>query len=120
MAGSMIQIEGDGGAVPVYLSVPPARSGPGVIVIQEWWGLVPHVRGVADRLAAHGFVAAAPVAGIRAQLERAGVPATFHEYPGTSHAFFNDDRPGIHDADAAERSWDRTLAFFREQLGAGA
>jgi carboxymethylenebutenolidase len=35
-------------------------SGPGVIVIQEWWGLVPHIQDVADRFAAAGFTALAP------------------------------------------------------------
>ncbi|MDQ4501519.1 dienelactone hydrolase family protein [Sinomonas sp. ASV322] len=43
-----------------YLALPPAGSGPGVIVIEEWWGLVDHIRDVADRLAAEGFVALAP------------------------------------------------------------
>ena len=43
-----------------YLALPPARSGPGVIVIQEWWGLTDHIADVADRLAAEGFVALAP------------------------------------------------------------
>jgi carboxymethylenebutenolidase len=43
-----------------YLAVPDAGRGPGVIVIQEWWGLVPHIQSVADRLAAAGFVALAP------------------------------------------------------------
>ncbi|WP_138417110.1 dienelactone hydrolase family protein [Sinomonas gamaensis] len=43
-----------------YLALPPSGSGPGVIVIQEWWGLVDHIRDVADRLAAEGFVALAP------------------------------------------------------------
>jgi carboxymethylenebutenolidase len=38
----------------------PAHPGPGVVVIQEWWGLVPHIEHVADRLAAEGFVALAP------------------------------------------------------------
>ncbi len=37
-----------------------AVQGPGVIVIQEWWGLVPHITDVADRFAAEGFVALAP------------------------------------------------------------
>jgi carboxymethylenebutenolidase len=36
----------------------PARAG--VVVIQEWWGLVPHIRDVADRFAAEGFTALAP------------------------------------------------------------
>jgi carboxymethylenebutenolidase len=33
---------------------------PGVVVIQEWWGLDEHIRDVARRLAAEGFVAVAP------------------------------------------------------------
>ena len=43
-----------------YLAVPATGSGPGVIVIQEWWGLTDHIAEVADRLAAAGFVALAP------------------------------------------------------------
>lgn len=43
-----------------YLARPASGSGPGVIVIQEWWGLTDHIRDVADRLAAEGFVALAP------------------------------------------------------------
>jgi carboxymethylenebutenolidase len=43
-----------------YLAIPSSASGPGVIVIQEWWGLTDHIAGIADRLAAEGFVALAP------------------------------------------------------------
>jgi carboxymethylenebutenolidase len=43
-----------------YLAVPEVGTGPGVIVIQEWWGLTDHIAGIADRLAAEGFVALAP------------------------------------------------------------
>jgi carboxymethylenebutenolidase len=43
-----------------YLALPATGSGPGVIVIQEWWGLTEHISGIADRLAAEGFVALAP------------------------------------------------------------
>lgn len=43
-----------------YLSVPDSGSGPGLLVIQEWWGLVDHIRDVCDRFAAEGFVALAP------------------------------------------------------------
>ena len=35
-------------------------GGPGVVVIHEWWGLVPHILDVCDRLAARGFTALAP------------------------------------------------------------
>lgn len=43
-----------------HLATPDGGSGPGVIVIQEWWGLNEQLRGVADMLAGHGFVALAP------------------------------------------------------------
>jgi len=50
----------NGGQAHGYLAVPPSGSGPGVIVIQEWWGLTDHIVDIADRLAAEGFVALAP------------------------------------------------------------
>lgn len=43
-----------------YLATPTGGSGPGVIVIQEWWGLDSGIKEMADRLAAAGFVALAP------------------------------------------------------------
>lgn len=43
-----------------YLALPASGRGPGVVVLQEWWGLVDHIRDVADRLAREGFVALAP------------------------------------------------------------
>jgi len=227
MAGSMTEIPVNGDAVPAYISLPPSGQGPGVVVIQEWWGLVPHIRDVADRMAAQGFVALAPdlyrgkettepdeagklimglamgqaakdmtaavdallampettgqgvgvvgfcvggglalflatrkpevtavvcyygfpreglewdlsavkaavlghfaehddfappelVEGIERQLRDAGVDVTFHRYPGTGHAFFNDDQPDAHNPEAAETSWRRSLDFLRAHLG---
>ena len=49
-----------GGQAHGYLSLPDSGTGPGVVVIQEWWGLTDHIADVADRLAAEGFVALAP------------------------------------------------------------
>ena len=43
-----------------YLAIPASGSGPGVIVVQEWWGLVPQIKGVCDRLAGAGFTTLAP------------------------------------------------------------
>jgi carboxymethylenebutenolidase len=43
-----------------YLAVPPGGSGPGVIVVEEWWGLDDHMVDICDRFAAEGFVALAP------------------------------------------------------------
>jgi len=49
-----------GGTAHGYLAVPESGSGPGVVVIQEWWGLTDHIADVCDRLAGEGFVALAP------------------------------------------------------------
>lgn len=38
----------------------PGKAIPGVIVLQEWWGLVPHIKDVAGRFAAQGYLALAP------------------------------------------------------------
>ncbi len=229
MAGSMREISSNGGTVPAYVSVPASGSGPGVVVIQEWWGLVDHIKDVTDRFAGEGFVALAPdlyhgksvsnkepdeagrllmamridqaakdMAGavdallampettgngvgvvgfcaggglalylatrkpevaaavsyygfpphdaewdlsavkgavlghyaeedgfanreladrIEGELRDAGVRVTFHHYPGTQHAFFNDTRPEVHDREASELSWRRTVDFLRQTVG---
>ena len=225
MAGQMIEFKSNGGVTSGYLSVPESGEGPGVVVIQEWWGLVPHIKDVADRFAAEGFVALAPdlyhgdVArspdeagkmmmalnigqtekdlrgavqylsdseavkgesvgivgfcmggalslygasknervgacvvfyGIHPKVEpdfdslRAPVLGIFagkdefvppeavraleetmrehgksietHTYPGADHAFFNDTRPEVYDADAAADAWRRTIEFLRAHL----
>ena len=226
MAGQMIQFQSNGGTADGYLSLPQAGRGPGVVVIQEWWGLVPHIREVADRFAAAGFVALAPdlyhgevarspdeagkmmmalniaqtekdlrgageylinheategdqvgtvgfcMGGVLAlyaasKNERVGACVVFygihpkvepdfgslkapvlglyaekddfvppaavraleekmaehgksietHIYPGTDHAFFNDSRPEVYDAESAADAWRRTTEFFRKHLG---
>jgi carboxymethylenebutenolidase len=43
-----------------YIALPVSGSGPGVIVIQEWWGLTTHIAHMADRIAGEGYVALAP------------------------------------------------------------
>jgi len=43
-----------------YLALPPAGTGPGLIVIQEWWGLTTHIVDVSNRFAAEGYVVLAP------------------------------------------------------------
>lgn len=58
--GSMVSYPANGHTTSGYLAVPPAGRGPAVLVIQEWWGLVDHIKSVADRLAGAGFVALAP------------------------------------------------------------
>jgi carboxymethylenebutenolidase len=222
MAGEMVSFQSNGGQCDGYLARPAAAKAPGVLVIQEWWGLVPHIKGVADRFAAEGYLALAPdlfhgkstkepdeagklmmsmkmdeagrdmagaadylrnndactgkvgsvgfcmggglslylatltpidacvvyygmlqqtpdlskLAGpvmghyasddawasqeVAHKLEQAirdaGKHAQFYIYEGTDHAFFNDTRPEVYNKAAAELSWDRTLAFYREHL----
>jgi carboxymethylenebutenolidase len=51
---------GDGATADGVLVVPAGGTGPGVLVIQEWWGLDPGILELADRLGAAGFVALVP------------------------------------------------------------
>jgi carboxymethylenebutenolidase len=60
LAGTMVDFRGNGRTASGYLAAPANASGPGVVVVQEWWGLVEHIKDVADRFAAEGFVALAP------------------------------------------------------------
>ncbi len=60
MAGEMVRFPSNGQEAEGYLAKPASGSGPGVVVIQEWWGLVPHIKDVCDRFAGEGFVALAP------------------------------------------------------------
>jgi carboxymethylenebutenolidase len=50
----------DGGEFDAYLALPAGGYGPGIVVLQEIFGVNDVVRGVADWYAAHGFVALAP------------------------------------------------------------
>jgi carboxymethylenebutenolidase len=60
MAGKMIDFPANGTKTSGYLATPAAGKGPGVLVIQEWWGLVRHIKNVCDRFVAEGFTALAP------------------------------------------------------------
>jgi len=223
--GRMVEFASNGSTARGYLAEAAGGRGPGVIVIQEWWGLVDHIKQVADRFAAEGFTALAPdvyhgqsatspddagrlmmaldiqrsardltgavkfllaqpgvtsqrvaaigfcmggqlalaaacqnpeisavadfygihpnveldLEGLRApvlgifaerdafvtpdaarKLEKdlvaAGKEAEFHIFPGVDHAFFNDSRPDVYDAKAAQQAWARTLGFFRSHV----
>jgi len=218
----------NGGTCEGYLAIPESGSGPGVIVIQEWWGLVGHITEVVDRFAAAGFVALAPdlyhgiatsepdearrllmglamnvaasdicgaasyltslpssssdrigtigfcmggslalwsatlapqvaatvafypgipwermapkwqkyqgkhamihcsesdgtskAPGIqlaKSSIEGAGGQVELFDYQGTSHAFFNSDRPEVFDAVSSDLAWERTVKFFQKHL----
>ncbi|MGD9996630.1 MAG: dienelactone hydrolase family protein [Ilumatobacteraceae bacterium] len=222
--GDMVTFPSNGHTCDGYLA--GDGTGPGVLVIQEWWGLVPHIKDVVDRFAAAGFTALAPdlyhgqsttepdgagklmmamnidqaakdmsgaiallqertgrstigvvgycmggglalviaakrpdavaavapyygvipwesaqpdwsaiqakivgeyaelddfadpasVRSLEAQLRDLGKDATLHVHPGTHHAFFNDSRPEVYDAEASAVAFDRTLDLFRTAL----
>lgn len=221
----MIDYPANGDTYSGYLAPSTNGKGPGVIVIQEWWGLVGHIKDVADRFALAGFTALAPdlykgeiaeepdtagkmmmalnieeaekvlrgavnrlledpategnkvgvvgfcmggqlallaattndnigacvnfygihphvkpdfsqlkgpVLGIFAEndaytspevvnalseeLKKIGKEHDFTIYPGTDHAFFNDDRPEVFHEEASRDAWDRMIKFFRVNL----
>ena len=58
--GELIDFASNGGKARGYLATPAVGTGIPLVVIQEWWGLVPHIIDVCDRFAAEGFVALAP------------------------------------------------------------
>jgi carboxymethylenebutenolidase len=223
--GEIIEFPSNGTTAQGYLATEGA--GPGVVVIQEYWGLVDHIKDVCDRLAAQGFVALAPDlyhgeratepdeagkrlmamrmdqaardmsgavdtvktrssghgvgvvgfcaggglalvlgsqrpdavravapfyplipwpdaqpdysklnaavqghfaehdegAGLDAAraledtLTKLGKRARMFIYPGTQHAFFNDQRPEVYDMTAAREAWEKLLPFLRDELG---
>ena len=225
MPGRMVEFQANGQKSQGYLSSPATGKGPGVLVIQEWWGLVGHIKNVCDRFAAEGYNALAPdlyhgkattepdeagklmmaldiaraekdLAGaaafllshsatvgaklgvvgfcmggqlalfaatinrsigacvnfygihpnvkpdytkltgpvlglyaekdgfvtpqvareVEAAIKAAGKPVEIHIYPGVDHGFFNDDRPGVYNAAAAQDTWRRTLDLFAKHL----
>ena len=58
--GEMVEFPSNGTKGQGYLAVPTGGSGPGIVVIQEWWGLNQQIKEVCDRYAGEGFVALAP------------------------------------------------------------
>ena len=52
--GERVTFAADGRNTEGYLAR-PSGAGPGVVVIHEWWGLLPHMERVTDRFAANGF-----------------------------------------------------------------
>ena len=58
--GERVTFPSNGHTCNVYFALPASGSVPAVVVIQEWWGLVPHIENLVERFAAEGFVAIAP------------------------------------------------------------
>jgi carboxymethylenebutenolidase len=60
------------------------------------------------------WVSAASVKKLKRSLETAGKDVSYFSYPGTSHWFFESDRPEAFHRAAAALAWKRTLAFLYE------
>lgn len=110
-----------GGALSLFAAcVDAERIGACVV----YYGGHPKVEFDFDRLQApvlghwaeHDDWANASAARFEDAFDRYGKRYEFHRYPGTKHAFFNDDRPEVYDRAAAELSWTRTIAFLDRHL----
>jgi carboxymethylenebutenolidase len=62
------------------------------------------------------YVSAEEAAGLERALRTAGRPVTAYIYPGTTHWFFDADRPDAYDAASATLAWERTVAFLNAEL----
>jgi carboxymethylenebutenolidase len=110
------------------LSVWAASANPKVAATVTYYYVMPHGKPDFSRIRGpvlghfgeqDAFVSVEDAKALEQEMRDAGVDARFEFYPGVGHAFFNDtDRLGTFDADAADLSWQRTVAFFNENLGA--
>ena len=58
--GDMVEFTSNGNNARGYLATPEQGAAPGIVVVQEWWGLHPQIQRVCDRLGAEGFTALVP------------------------------------------------------------
>lgn len=132
-------------AVPFILAHPESDGNVGVVGFCFGGGVANRMAAARPELKAvavyYGLqIPAEQVAAIRAPLllhyaeldERvnAGIPAfeaalkangkryTIYMYPGVNHAFNNDTGAARYNKEAADLAWERTVAFFKEHLGA--
>ena len=60
MKSEQLSFDTANGATTAYVAMPDEPSGKVVILIQEWWGVNDHIKDIANRYAAEGFIAIAP------------------------------------------------------------
>jgi carboxymethylenebutenolidase len=58
--GQRVDFPSNGHTCSGYFAAPQSQSGPAAVIIQEWWGLVPHIEDLVERFASEGFLALAP------------------------------------------------------------
>lgn len=62
------------------------------------------------------YVSASGLKAMQKSLKAAGREAEFYTYPGTSHWFFENDRPDAYKATEAEMAWDRMIGFLQRHV----
>lgn len=60
MSNETLSFSTANGDTTAYVAIPAESNGKAVVLIQEWWGLNPHIKDIADRYADEGFTAIAP------------------------------------------------------------
>lgn len=111
-----------GGALAIWA----AATNPEVVAAVTYYYVMPHGKPDFSQIGgpvlghfgtADDFIPVEDSEALLVELREAGVEAEFVFYEGAGHAFFNDtNRLGTYDADAAARSWERSVDFLREQL----
>jgi carboxymethylenebutenolidase len=104
--GQMIEFERPDGALTSGYLASAGEGSPGMILIQEWWGLKPHIKDIAERLASAGITTLAP------DLFRGRIASDADE---ASHLM-----NGLDFADATTQDLQGALNHLRDQLGCGA
>ncbi|HEX8631366.1 MAG TPA: dienelactone hydrolase family protein, partial [Catenuloplanes sp.] len=95
--------------VGFYPAVPWERMGPE-------WGSYKGKTAMIHCSEGDGTSAAPGIQQAKAGIEAAGGDCVLYDYPGTQHAFFNDDRPEVYHGPAAASAWARTLELLRSRL----
>ena len=111
MAGKQVRIKGPDGEFGGYLASPASGRGPGVVVIQEIFGINQVMRTVADDLAARGFFALAPDLFWRLE---PGIELTDKTDAEWKRAF---DLMGRFDQDKGVTDIQATLGYLRQLQG---
>src|SRR5204863_103673 len=111
-----ITIPVGGASMGAYLARPTdGGKHPGVLVFQEIFGVNHHIRSVADRVAADGYISADQVERIKQELTKHEIGHEVVVYPSVGHGFFCDERPDYSET-AASDAWRRVKDLFREEL----
>jgi carboxymethylenebutenolidase len=95
-------------AAPYYGVIPWASAQPDLSKIEA--------KVVGEYAEKDGFANPDAVRALEASLRELGKDATLHIHAGADHAFFNDTRPEVYDADASAEAFARTIELFRSTL----